>query len=132
MTRTITLTCSMALAILLPVRLAAQCSVACPPYSVPPGPNLLKNPDFEVIGPCGSFAWITNGPGNCNFNSAAAGWKLHGDNFGHPVRSYQVGPSTLPRVCTDGSIPVDMFVVDNQDPTGGDFYIDRAEVKSVP
>src|SRR5262249_59984310 len=31
--------------------LSAQCVNSCPPYSPPTGPNLLKNPDFDVVGP---------------------------------------------------------------------------------
>lgn len=35
----------------------------------------------------------------------------------------------LLRVCSDGTVPVDTFLVYNEDPTGGDFDIDRVEVK---
>jgi hypothetical protein len=62
----------------------------------PAGPNLVKNPNFETVGPCGTFAWTSYGSANCGFTSAAADWKLHGDNYGHPLRSYFVAPSDLP------------------------------------
>jgi hypothetical protein len=32
------------------------------------------------------------------------------------------------RVCTDGTITTGYFLVENEDPNGGDFYVDRAEV----
>jgi hypothetical protein len=33
------------------------------------------------------------------------------------------------RVCTDGTVPVDTLVIYNEDPKGGDFYIDRVEAR---
>ena len=33
------------------------------------------------------------------------------------------------RVCTDGTVPVDTLVIYNQDPKGGDFFVDRVEVR---
>jgi hypothetical protein len=36
------------------------------------------------------------------------------------------------RVCTDGTAPVDLFFVLNQDPAGGEFWIDRAEIRLTP
>jgi hypothetical protein len=36
------------------------------------------------------------------------------------------------RVCTDGTVPVDLFVILNQDAAGGEFWIDRAEIRLTP
>lgn len=38
------------------------------------------------------------------------------------------------RVCTDGTVPVNWLVIYNEDPKGGDFFIDRVEARqtSVP
>ncbi len=36
------------------------------------------------------------------------------------------------RVCTDGSVPTDALVIYNQDPSGGQFYVDRVEVFETP
>src|SRR5437660_8692281 len=71
--------------------LAAQCGVSCPPYTPPPGPNLLKNPDFDAVGPCGSMTWWSMGNGNCPADpiaSAAQDWKIHSSNSGDMVRTY--------------------------------------------
>jgi hypothetical protein len=181
-------------------RLAAQCGVSCPPYTPPSGPNLLANPDFDFVGPCGTATWWVNGTGSCQPDltaSAGKGWTIHSSNGGAMVRTY-MEPSTLPigggarmlhiltggneggvwqllplglgkviatawvyvrrghlvmqtnggttgpnawstkigeweqlRICTDGTVPIDMFLVYNQDPNGGDFYVDRVEVKVV-
>jgi hypothetical protein len=181
-------------------RLAAQCGISCPPYTPPSGPNLLANPDFDFVGPCGTSTWWMNGSGSCLSDltaSAAKGWTIHSSNSGAMLRTYMV-PSTLPlgggarmlhilaggneggvwqmlplglskvmatawvyvrkghvvmqtnggttgpnawstklneweqlRICTNGMVPIDMFLVYNEDPNGGDFYVDRVEVKVV-
>ena len=36
------------------------------------------------------------------------------------------------RVCTDGSVPLDMLAIYNQDPNGGEFFVDRVEVRETP
>jgi hypothetical protein len=36
------------------------------------------------------------------------------------------------RVCTDGTVRPDWFVIYNQDPRGGEFYVDRVEVRALP
>jgi hypothetical protein len=36
------------------------------------------------------------------------------------------------RVCTDGSVPTNFLLVYNEDPAGGDFFIDRAEARETP
>ena len=180
-----------------PVRLAAQCGGDCPPFTPPSGPNLLANPDFEIVGPCGGFTWWFQNQGNCGTNSAADVWQTHSSNQGALLRTTSVA-STLPiggqarmlriiaggneggvfqsvplgpvkvmasvwvfvrrghvvlgtdfatvgryswntkvgewellRVCTDGSFSVDGFFVYNEDPAGGDFVIDRAELKAI-
>jgi hypothetical protein len=37
----------------------------------------------------------------------------------------------LLRVCTDGTVPVDTIVIYNEDPSGGDFFVDRVEAYSL-
>ena len=36
------------------------------------------------------------------------------------------------RVCTDGTVPTGMFVIWNEDPGGGEFFADRAEIRETP
>ena len=36
------------------------------------------------------------------------------------------------RVCTDGSVAANWFLIYNQDPRGGEFYVDRAEIRALP
>ena len=43
----------------------------------------------------------------------------------------KIGEWELLRVCTDGSFNVDGFFVYNEDPAGGDFFVDRAELKTI-
>jgi hypothetical protein len=183
--------------------LPAQCTSVCPPMSFLSNVNFAGNPDLEAAGPCGLYAWIANGGGNCILAgvpwSAAQLWRLHGDNLARPVQSWWE-PSTLPiggmvrmlhikaqgnesgvyqpfvmpvgansvmfsvwvkvitghviigtnamvnvgpyawstktgeweelRVCTNGS-PVNMLFIYNANLAGGEFYVDRFEVKLI-
>lgn len=36
------------------------------------------------------------------------------------------------RVCTDGTIPTGFFSIYNQDPQGGEFFVDRVEIRQTP
>jgi hypothetical protein len=36
------------------------------------------------------------------------------------------------RVCTDGSVPTGFFAIYNQDPAGGEFFVDRIEIRLTP
>ncbi|HEX8846127.1 MAG TPA: hypothetical protein VF791_15860 [Pyrinomonadaceae bacterium] len=36
------------------------------------------------------------------------------------------------RVCTDGSVPTGFFAIYNQDPKGGEFFVDRIEIRETP
>ena len=184
--------------IVTPAQLAAQAAASCPGYALPVGPNLLRNPDFDIVGLCGPFTWWLGPNQNlCGFNSAVRNWTAHTDNAGHPVWTTQL-PSTLPigggarmiriqaqgaesgiyqplpagltkviatawvyvrsgrvvlgiqnmaigpfawstktnqweqlRICTNGVVPVESFFVYNEDPAGGDFDIDRVELKVI-
>ena len=35
------------------------------------------------------------------------------------------------RICSDGSVPVGMFFIVNEDPNGGDFFADRVEIRET-
>ncbi|HEY7096623.1 MAG TPA: hypothetical protein VH437_07865 [Terriglobales bacterium] len=186
------------LTLAMPCYLAAQANPTCPPFTPPPDPNLLVNPDFNTVGPCGTHTAWKMGNSTCPSDptaSAAANWTIHSDNFGNLIRTALVtstlpigggarmlrihsdgsesgvfqtlpigltkvvgsawvyvrkghvvmqataglsGPSSwstktkeweLLRVCTDGFVPVDTFLVYNEDPAGSDFDVDRVEVK---
>ncbi len=36
------------------------------------------------------------------------------------------------RVCTDGSVPTGTFSIFNQNPAGGEFFVDRVEIRQTP
>ena len=74
---------ALAIALASQGQLAAQCGVSCPPYTLPSGPNLLANRDFDFVGPCGKAAWWANGTGSCLQDltaSAAEAWTTHSSN----------------------------------------------------
>lgn len=90
---------SIAVATLLTMAQAAQAAspaaIGCPPYYLLSG-ELAANPGFELptagILPGSVTCWSSGGPANPA--SAAAGWRMHSDNFGAPVCSRLVPSST--------------------------------------
>ena len=56
----------------------------------------------------------------------------HGGNVGPVAWSTKIGEWEQLRVCTDGTVPTNLLVIYNQDPNGGDFFIDRVEVRETP
>jgi len=53
-------------------------------------------------------------------------------NQGPGAWSTKIGEWEQLRICTDGTVPTNMLVIYNQDPTGGDFSVDRVEVRQTP
>jgi hypothetical protein len=45
--------------------------------------------------------------------------------------STKIGEWEQLRVCTDGTWPTDMFYVYNSAPAGGQFYMDRVEIRQI-
>ena len=58
--------------------------------------------------------------------------QAQGGNTGPVSWSTKTGEWEQLRICTDGTVPVDMLVIYNQDPAGGDFWVDRAEARAIP
>ena len=54
----------------------------------------------------------------------------NGGNQGPGAWSTKIGEWEQLRVCTNGSLS-DRFVIYNQTPSGGEFYIDRVEVREM-
>ena len=44
----------------------------------------------------------------------------------------KVGEWEQLRVCTDGAVQPNMYLIYNQDPRGGEFFVDRVEVRALP
>lgn len=55
-----------------------------------------------------------------------------GTTLGSTSHSIKKGEWEQLRVCTDGSINVNQLVIQGTDPTGSDFYVDRAELYRMP
>lgn len=58
--------------------------------------------------------------------------QAQGGNTGPVSWSTKLGEWEQLRVCTDGTVPTDLLVIYNQAPTGGEFYVDRIEVRKIP
>jgi hypothetical protein len=56
----------------------------------------------------------------------------HGGNVGPVAWSTKTGQWEELRVCTDGTVPTNALVIYNQARGGGNFYIDRVEVRETP
>jgi hypothetical protein len=55
--------------------------------------------------------------------------QLNGGTTGPNAWSEKTGEWEELRVCTNGKVPVDTLVIYNQDPKGGEFYLDRVELR---
>jgi hypothetical protein len=55
-----------------------------------------------------------------------------GTTLGSTSHSLKKGEWEQLRVCTDGSVNVNQLVIQGTDPTGSDFYVDRAELYRIP
>jgi hypothetical protein len=55
-----------------------------------------------------------------------------GTTLGSTSHSIKKGEWEQLRVCTDGSVNVNQLVIQGTDPTGSDFYVDRAELYRMP
>jgi hypothetical protein len=53
-------------------------------------------------------------------------------NQGPYAWSTKIGEWEQLRVCTDGSYPPGWFFVENEDPAGGSFYVDKVEIRAIP
>jgi hypothetical protein len=64
--------------------------------------------------------------------SGHVGIATSGGTSGPAAFSTKHGEWEQLRVCTDGTVPSGYFVIWNQDSTGGDFFVDRAEIRETP
>lgn len=58
--------------------------------------------------------------------------QANGGNLGPAAWSTKKDQWEELRVCTDGTVPTNFWLVYNQDPNGGNFFIDRAEAREIP
>jgi hypothetical protein len=58
--------------------------------------------------------------------------QANGGNLGPAAWSTKKNQWEELRVCTDGTVPTNLLVVYNEDPAGGNFFIDRAEAREIP
>ena len=56
----------------------------------------------------------------------------HGGGGGPVAWSTKTNQWEELRVCSDGTVPIDLFVILNQDAAGGEFWVDRAEIRLTP
>jgi hypothetical protein len=58
--------------------------------------------------------------------------QANGGNLGPAAWSTKKNQWEELRVCTDGTVPTDFLLVYNEDPAGGNFFVDRAEAREIP
>jgi hypothetical protein len=56
----------------------------------------------------------------------------NGGNQGPSSWSTKLGEWEQLRVCNDGTLPTGYFAIWNEDPAGGEFFIDRIEIRETP
>lgn len=86
----------------------------------------------------GVYQTLANPPAKMMFSvwvkvrRGKVGIQPHGGNMGPAAFSTKIGEWEQLRVCTDGSVPTNMLVIYNQDPNGGEFWVDRVEARALP
>lgn len=104
-----------------------------------PGPNGARMLRFVAGGNEGGiYQLINNPPAKVMFSawvfvrSGRAELQADALTQGPVAWTTKTGEWEQLRVCTDGSVPTNWFLIYNQDPRGGEFYVDRVEVRALP
>jgi hypothetical protein len=103
-----------------------------------PGPNGARMLRFVAGGNEGGIYQILNTPAKVMFSawvfvrSGRAELQLDALTQGPVAWTTKTGEWEQLRVCTDGSVQPNWFLIYNQDPRGGEFYVDRVEVRALP
>jgi hypothetical protein len=104
-----------------------------------PGPNGAKMLHFTAGGGEGGvIQFMASPPPKVMFSAwvfVRKGFvqiQPHGGAGGPVAHSSKRGEWEQLRVCSDGTVATDAYVILNQDPAGGEFYVDRVEVKALP
>jgi hypothetical protein len=104
-----------------------------------PGPNGARMMRFVAAGNEGGiYQILNNAPAKVMFSAwvfvRVGRVELQVDAMGQgPIAwTTKVGEWEQLRVCTDGVIAANWLAIYNQDVRGGEFYVDRVEVRAVP
>ena len=104
-----------------------------------PGPNGARMLRFVAAGNEGGIYQILNpAPPKVMFSawvfvrSGRAELQVDALTQGPVAWTTKTGEWEQLRVCSDGSVQPNWFLIYNQDPRGGEFYVDRVEVRALP
>jgi hypothetical protein len=104
-----------------------------------PGPNGARMLRFVAGGAEGGIYQILNNPPAKVMFSAwvfvragRAELQLDALSQGPIAWTTKIGEWEQLRVCTDGTIQPNWFLIYNQAPRGGEFFVDRVEVRAIP
>jgi hypothetical protein len=104
-----------------------------------PGPNGAKMLHFIAGAQEGGiFQLLPSAPQKVMFSAWVFVKRGHvviqpnGGTTGPAAWSSKLGEWEELRVCTDGTVATDALVIYNEDPKGGEFYVDRVEFKETP
>ena len=104
-----------------------------------PGPGGAKMLHFIASGvESGIYQRQDTAPAKLMFSvwlfvkSGHVGVATSGGTSGPAAYSTKHGEWEQLRVCTDGTVPSGFFIIWNQDANGGDFFVDRVEIRETP
>ena len=104
-----------------------------------PGPNGARMLRFIAGGNEGGiYQTLNNPPAKVMFSawvfvrSGRAELQVDALSQGPISWTTKIGEWEQLRVCTDGTIQPNWFSIYNQDPRGGEFFVDRVEVRAIP
>ncbi|HYG81761.1 MAG TPA: hypothetical protein VD861_15295 [Pyrinomonadaceae bacterium] len=117
----------------------AQVASALRPTNVP-GPGGARMLHFRAGGSEGGiFQRLQPSPPKLMFSAwvyvrrGQVALQAHQFGAGQPVAwSTKLNQWEQLRVCTDGTAPTGFFSIYNQTPTGGEFFVDRVEIRETP
>jgi hypothetical protein len=104
-----------------------------------PGPNGARMLRFVAGGNEGGiYQLLANAPAKVMFSawvfvrSGRAELQTDALTLGPVAWTSKIGEWEQLRVCTDGTVPPGWFLIYNQNATGGEFYVDRVEIRAIP
>jgi hypothetical protein len=104
-----------------------------------PGPNGAQMLHFVAGGGEGGvIQFLPSAPAKVMFSawvyvkSGHVVIQPHGGGGGPSAWSSKLGEWEQLRVCSDGSVATDAYIIVNNDAAGGEFYVDRVEIRQTP
>jgi hypothetical protein len=115
----------------------AKVTSECVPYAPAPGGKYMLH-FIAGGGEGGIYQNLENAPAKVMLSAwvfvkrGQVSMQAQAGNTGPAAWSTKIGEWEQLRVCSDGTVPTGMWAIYNSDTRGGEFYVDRVEVRQIP